>query len=371
MEENRPGDEQKKLILIVDDDESIIQLMNRLCASHGYRTVVARNGRQALAAAQETLPDLILMDAMMPEMNGFDATAALKKNVLTAHIPVIMVTGQDSFEDRLTGIARGANDFLTKPFNSQELALRIRNNLKIKEYGDFLKGHNAILEEQVSARTAELNAAMEKLHLAHDKIKTAYLDTIYRLTLAADYRDDDTGMHIKRTSHYVRLLGHALGLADDFIETVYYTSSMHDVGKVGIPDGILLKKSPLNPEEWEIIKSHTLIGAKILGGSESSFLRMGESIALSHHERWDGTGYPYGLKGDAIPIEGRIMNIVDQYDAMRSRRPYKPSFDHDKTVQIITVGDDRTMPAHFDPQVLAAFKEIHLEFAKIYDSFAL
>lgn len=360
---------EKKVILIVDDDAAIVELLSKLCVKQGYATLLARNGREGLVAALESRPDLILMDAMMPEMDGFAATAALKKNEPTAHIPIIMVTAQDSLEDRLTGIARGANDFLTKPFNSQELALRIKNNLKIKEYGDFLKKHNIILEEQVKIRTAEISAAMGELHQAHEKIKTAYIETIYRLTLAAEYRDDDTGTHIKRTSHYARLLARVLGLAEDFVEMVFFTSPMHDVGKVGIPDSILLKKTPLSPEEWEIIKSHTLIGAKILGGSESSFLRMGESIAHTHHERWDGGGYPCGLRGDAIPMEGRIMNIVDQYDAMRSCRPYKPAFDHDKTVQIITAGDGRTMPAHFDPTILAAFKETHREFARIFDSF--
>ncbi len=234
----------KKVILIVDDDAAIVELLSKLCAKQGYETLVASNGREGVAVAREKMPDLVLMDAMMPEMNGFEAVSALKQDAGTAHIPVIMVTGQDSLEDRLTGIARGANDFVNKPFNSQELALRIQNNLKIKEYGDFLKGHNAILEKQVRERTADLNATMEKLHLAHEKIKTGYIETIYRLTLAAEYRDDDTGMHIKRTSYYARLLAQELKLAADFVEAVFFAAPMHDVGKVGIPDSILLKTGP-------------------------------------------------------------------------------------------------------------------------------
>jgi putative two-component system response regulator len=360
---------KKKTILIVDDEAAILDLLTKLSVKQGYQTLVASNGYEGVEIALKNLPDLILMDVIMPEMNGFEATETLKKNKTTAHIPIIMITGQDSQQDRLTGIAKGANDFLTKPFNVQELALRIKNNLKIKEYGDFLNKHNAILEDQVQLRTKELNATLGKLNLAYEKINISYIETIYRLTLATEYRDDATGAHIKRTSHYTRLLAQVMGLDKELVELLYYSAPMHDVGKVAIPDHVLLKAGPLTPGEWEIIKSHTLIGAKILGGSESSLLRVGENIALNHHERWDGGGYPHGLKGEVIPIEGRIMNIVDQYDAMRSARSYKPAFDHDRTFQIIISGDGRTMPTHFDPRVLAAFREVHREFARIYDSF--
>jgi putative two-component system response regulator len=309
------------------------------------------------------------MDVIMPGMNGFEATETLKKNRITAHIPIIIVTGHDSQQERLIGIAMGANDFITKPFNTEELALRIKNNLKIKEYGDFLNKHNAVLEDQVQLRTKELNATMEKLNLAYEKININHIETIYRLTLAAEYRDDATGTHIKRTSQFTRSLAQEMGLDKELVELLYYSAPLHDVGKVGIPDHILLKSGSLTPEEWKIIKNHTMIGAKILGGSESLFLQTGEIISMSHHERWDGGGYPLGLKGEAIPLVGRIINIIDQYDAMRSARSYKPAFDHEKTFKIITLGDGRTMPTHFDPRVLAAFKVVHREFARIYDSF--
>jgi len=305
--------------------------------------------------AREQLPDAILMDVMMPVMDGFAATEALKSDETTKHIPVIIVTALDSRQDRLTGIEKGADDFLTKPPDAKELALRLKNNLRNKEFHDFLAQHNRILEETVAKRTREL--------------RKGYVETVHRLTLAAEYKDEETGAHIRRISYYTRELAGALGMPAEFCECIFYASPMHDIGKVGIPDAILLKNGPLTNEEWEIMKTHSYLGAKILQGSDSPFLRMAEDIAYAHHERWDGKGYPRGLSGDDIPLTARIMNICDQYDALRSKRPYKPAFDHEKTVGIITRGDGRTMPEHFDPRVLAAFEKMTDIFADIFTTY--
>ncbi|GBD98448.1 cyclic di-GMP phosphodiesterase response regulator RpfG [bacterium BMS3Abin07] len=359
---------EKRKILIVDDEARNVKLLTAICESIGYETLSAGNGREAVERAFADLPDLILMDVMMPEMNGFEATERLKADERTSHIPVIIVTALDSREDRLKGIAKGAEDYLTKPIDQDELALRVRNNLKIKEYHDFLKDHNIVLEEQVAERTKQLKEAFENLDRAHKKIGFAYIETVYRLTLASEYKDEETGAHIKRVSFYTRELASALGMSGEYVDTIFYASPMHDIGKVGIPDSILLKPGKLDSDEWRIMKTHTVIGARILSGSESLYLNMAEEIALTHHERWDGSGYPDGLKGNDIPVPGRIMNISDQYDALRSKRPYKLALEHEKVYKIITEGDGRTDPEHFDPEILNTFKRVHRKFEEIYET---
>ncbi len=336
----------KRRVLIVDDTPSNIKILNELLCSD-YNISVATNGADALqlAVSQEP-PDLILLDIMMPEMDGYEVCRRLKADATTQSIPVLFVTAKGEVEDEKEGLELGAVDYIAKPFSPPIVKGRVRNHMNLHLYREHL-------EELVAQRTRQL--------------REGYIDTIHRLTLASEYKDEETGAHIKRISYYTREISEQMGLGNEFAENIFYASPMHDIGKVAIPDSIMLKQGPLDNKEWETMKTHTIIGAKILEGSNSQFLKTAADIALCHHERWDSKGYPKGLKGEEIPLAARIMNITDQYDALRSKRPYKPPFDHEKTKSIITKGDGRTTPEHFDPEVLAAFETASDTFAEIYE----
>jgi putative two-component system response regulator len=347
---------RRQVVLIVDDTPENIHVLIEVLRDE-YATIVATNGRKALQmAGAETPPDIILLDVMMPDLDGYEVCRQLKADKRTCGIPVIFITQLAEEEDERKGLELNAVDYIHKPFSPPLVKARIRNHLELKEYRDHL-------EELVLERTRELRLTQDA--------------AIYGLGILAEYRNLETGQHIKRTRTYVRMLAAHLashrrfrGYFDDVtIDQLYNSASLHDIGKVGIPDSILLKPGPLTAEEFEVMKQHTVFGRDTLrrieidmhDDSASSFLHLAEEFAHTHHEHWDGSGY-HGLRGEEIPVAGRLMALADVYDALVSRRVYKTALSHDRALEIMTVGNGRTVPEHFDPDILQAFVDLQTQF---------
>jgi putative two-component system response regulator len=355
-----PLKKRPRRILIVDDEEPNRDLLRQMIGVFGHEAELAKDGFEALAKLQLNI-DLVLLDVVMPGMDGFEVALRIRGAPETRDLPIIMVTARSGKEDRLRAVEVGANDFIAKPFDMTELKVRTASLLKMKEHQDAIKRYQLELEDTVQKRTADLRRALDEMSAAQERTHDAYLDTIYRLALVAEYKDQYTGYHIARMSQICALLARSLKLPSREVEIVRAASPMHDVGKIGIPDAILLKSGKLNAEEWEVMKRHTVIGARILSGSKSEVLQAGEIIALSHHEKWDGSGYPHGQKGEEIPIWGRICAVADAYDAITSERPYKKALSRDQALRIVIEERGR----QFDPELVDLFVKNFEEISEV------
>ena len=309
----------RPLILAVDDEASNLQLLRQILQDH-YRLLFAKDGARALELARQEQPDLVLLDVMMPGMSGYEVCAALKAHPSTASVPVIFVTALTETADEVEGFEAGAVDYITKPVSPPVVRARVRTHLSL-------------------VRMEELRASR--------------LEIVQRLGLAAEYKDNETGLHVIRMSHFSRILGIAAGMSEVEADDLLHAAPMHDVGKIGIPDRILQKPGPLDPDEWKVMQSHVTIGAEIIGEHGGGMLALASQIALTHHEKYDGSGYPNGLRGEDIPLVGRIVAIADVFDALTSKRPYKKAWTEDEALTFLREQKGR----HFDPALVDLFIE--------------
>jgi putative two-component system response regulator len=337
-------------ILVVDDDPHVRASHARLAAGLGYDAETASDGVEALAKLALGI-DLVLLDGQMPNMDGFEVAKRIRATPGFEFLPIIMVSGLEGADEQRRALAVGINDFIQKPIDRDVLHLRSHWLLDLKRAHDRLNEHKSNLERAVEMRTAALRDALEEMTEARRQIYRAHLDTIRRLTIAAEFKDEVTARHIERIGLYSSVLGEALDMSPGQVETVRHAAPLHDVGKLGIPDHVLLKPGKLDDDEWVVMRTHTTLGSEILAGSDSSVIQMGQTIARWHHERWDGSGYPEGLGETDIPLEARICAVVDYFDALTMDRPYRRALDTDVVLGMMREGSG----SHFDPDVLDVF----------------
>lgn len=323
--------ESKPSLLIVDDEPANLRVMKQILQEE-YRLIFAKNGEEALRLAAQKLPDLILLDIMMPGMTGLEVCKSLKANSVTVDIPVIFVTALDDDSDEATGFELGAVDYISKPVSPPRVRARVKNHLSLVQA---------------------------------DLLRATRLQVIQRLGRAAEYKDNETGMHVMRMSHYAAVLAKAYGLSDVRVDNLLHAAPMHDIGKIGIPDSIMLKPGKLTEEEFEIMKTHPQIGAEILGDDDSELIKLAKTVSLTHHEKWDGTGYPNGLAGESIPLEGRITALADVFDALTSKRPYKEAWTVETTLNYLKAQSGK----HFEPKLVELLEQELDEILKIKAQF--
>jgi putative two-component system response regulator len=340
-------------ILVVDDEASNIRLMKKTLGGHGYQNVcVTQDPREVIGLCSERQFDLLILDLDMPHLNGFQVMKQLSSELSSIRPAILVLTAQHSRDHRIQALEMGARDFVSKPFDRLELLARVRNLIDVQLAQQAMFDQKEILEIKVRERTRELHQTR--------------LQAVQRLGRAAEYRDNETGLHIIRMSYISALLGKTVGMSDVESDLLLNASPMHDVGKIGVPDKILLKPGKLSEDEWEVMKTHVQIGADILSGSESALMTMAYDIALTHHEKWDGSGYPNALEGEQIPLTGRIVALADVFDALTSERPYKAAWPVESAVDYIKDQSGK----HFDPVLVHAFLSVLPDIISIHEEYA-